>query len=172
MKYFLALLIFSFSTAGLTATKYKEGMVEASSYLDRLSAHHQQGVALAKLGSERAIIPQVKEAAQRILLDEKEELTQIQKWRTEKYGIIPEEKGLETKTNLKDLKTSMKGEFDQVFLEKMIAHQQEGISLSKIGIPSLQDEAIKDFSQKNTEESEKEVTDLQLLQGSLNSRKF
>lgn len=172
MKYFFALILISFSTAGFTGIKYKEGMVEASNYLDRIKAHHQQGIELAKMGTERAIIPRVKEAAQRILQDEKEELTQIQKWRTEKYAIIPEDKGPKTTANLKDLKNSMKGEFDKLFLEKMIAHQQEGISLSKIGIPSLQDEAIIEFSQTNSEESEKEVTDLQLIQGSLNSRKF
>jgi len=147
-------------------------MTETASYLDKLSAHHERGVELARLGSERAMIPEVKSAADRMLKEEKENLAQIKKWRSDQFAFIPGKEMPDTISDLKDLKNSMKGEFDRVFLDKLIEHEQQEVSLSQIGIPAVENKAIIEFSQENIKESTKEVTDLQMIKGSLNSRKF
>lgn len=173
MKYLfvfiLALVPLTFASAAGQSTSHKgHTSSEMSSghdahYLESFSAHHRDGIEMAKLAEKKARDPQLRKMASKIIKDQNEELNQMQMWKEKFFSNVQSEEEAPKKMDMSKLQEAQGKEFDARFAEMMAKHHQDGIKMTKEMLPQLQQEDVKRFAEKSITKQTEEIQKLKNL---------
>jgi len=98
-------------------------------FVRALVPHHRQGVEIAKLGAERATRPEARVLAAAIVATQQDEATRLEGWlATWKQPPAPTAAPVEL---IGTLRTAASADFDKAFLNALIAHQNEAVTLAR-----------------------------------------
>jgi uncharacterized protein (DUF305 family) len=136
--------------------------MDDGSYVHMMLEHHQQGIDMAQMASERATRPDVKQFATRLLNNQRketEELKTLEKKlsaQTEKHaGMDPKE----MQAMMARLKNANGEEFDTAFLETMTKHHQQAVAMSQHP-EHLKDPQVQNFAKKTAEQQRKDIDEM------------
>lgn len=153
-KFSFLSLVLSFSLPVFAASP---SQTSEAHFLDQMTAHHRDGVSMAKLAVRKSEQPEVKKLSQKMAEDQKKEIEQMEKWRQEKYSDVPPARWLPKKMDISKLENLSGKGFDEKYLEMMSRHHESGIDMFKEAKPNVSDEQIKSFISKGQEKQEKEA---------------
>lgn len=97
-------------------------------FLDEMTAHHKEGVEMAKIGALKAKHAELRDLSKKMVEMQKAEIILMQSWRNTWYPEIPYvNHGVGM--NMKKLMSLSGDEFDLAFIDSMIPHHQGAIYL-------------------------------------------
>jgi len=158
-------------------------------FLQGMIPHHTQAVEMSKLAAQRASTPQVKDLAARIEAAQQPEIDQmnglLQAWNASvsptngpsmtgmnhgdmggtgqpEHGSMP---GMMSDQQMQQLDQVSGPAFDRMFLQMMIQHHQGAITMSKTELTDGQDPDAKALAQNIINAQQREITEMQTLQG-------
>lgn len=139
-------------------------------YLDSFSAHHRDGIAMARLAEQRAQDPELKKLAAKTVKEQTQEIDQMKKWRDQYFPNVQSQEEAREKVNLTKLEQAQGKEFDAEFARMMIKHHEEGIKLSKDMTGDLKNEKIKSFAERSVTKQNEEIKRLNEISRKLDRR--
>lgn len=158
---------FSYANEAKTQSGHKDhktsqqGMSHDAQFLDSFSTHHREGIEMAKLAESKAVDPELKRMASKMLKEQTLELEQMKQWR-ENYSDIQSEVA-RPQMDMSDLQSASGREFDKKFAEKMVQHHRDGVELAKNMSPTLKNEKIKSFAEKSITKQNEEIRQLRVI---------
>jgi len=165
MKKFLFLI--TFISAMISGSTIAATTKMDPQFLDKMIIHHQDGIKMAKMATDRAQTPEIKSMAEKILKDQSKEVDQMKKWRQEQFASTPKTNDMPKKMDMSKLENAKGKEFDQTFAHMMSEHHSEGIKMMEKALPELKNEQIKEFAQTAERNQKTELKNLESLQSSL-----
>lgn len=146
-------------------------------FLDTMSDHHRDGIAMMKMAVQKAHKEEIKQMAQKGIDDQATEITQMQKVRSELGGnqptapdtslpgMMPESK---MENDMEKLEAASGTHFDQHFLEIMSEHHQGAVEMSDDALENASSSEVKKFAQ---EIHDKQKSEIEMMQAMLKDMK-
>jgi len=159
---FLTFVLAAYGTT--TQDQRPKANMAGARFLDHMTLHHQQGIDMAKLASDRAQNPELKRMAQKMVKDHSRELDQMKSWRKDVFAGIPDADVSLREIDLSDLKDAEGREFDQEFVRLMVQHHDDGIKIAQDASPKIENKKVKEFAQrlvKNQNDERRQLAQLQ-----------
>lgn len=106
-------------------------------FIDGMIPHHEGAIVMAKMALERAEQQELKDLSQEIIDAQESEIAQMQEWRSEWFGDVPQTggmPGMEGMGMMSDADMEMLEStdmFDQMFIDMMIEHHQSAIDMAR-----------------------------------------
>jgi len=150
-------------TKGVEALKSLKGKDFDVAFLSQMIAHHQAAVEMAKQILSHNPKPPVKEAADRVIEAQTQEIAQMTGWLKEWHQAEPssEQQNL-VREDMKSM-MAMPVDSDRVFLEMMIPHHQGAIDMSEL-VNSRSDTAeLKTMAGKIIQDQKAEIEQYQQM---------
>ena len=126
-------------------------------FLDEMIAHHAMGVRMTQHMVEDSARPEMRDLAQRIISAQQREITQMQAWRQAWYPNAPRGTGMGTGMMGGMMGSGMMGgmmrqmhpnaDLDLMFLQMMIPHHEDAISMANTALQQAQRPEIKTLAQ-------------------------
>lgn len=123
-------------------------------YMSQMIAHHGGAIEMAQACVKNCKRPEVKRAAQQIISDQSREITQLTGWLKTWYNTAPDKAQMAMmRTDMKPMMDkSMSGMqamegTDKAFLEGMIPHHEDAVSMSKPALSKATRKELKTFAQ-------------------------
>ncbi len=162
----LALFMLCLSLTSFAATAEKGKNFEAH-FLDKMIMHHQDGVKMAELGAAKATNPEVKKMSEKMVSDQKEEIAQMEKWRSDLYKNVPKSKDMPPKMEMSSLQSASGKEFDKKYLDMMSKHHESGIDMFEEAESKATNDQIKKFAMKGSQNQEREKQHMEHMKTSM-----
>ena len=126
-------------------------------FLDEMIAHHAMGVRMTQHMVEDSVRPEMRDLAQRIISAQEREITQMQAWRQAWYPNAPRSTTMGTGMMGGMMGSGMMGgmmrqmhpnaDLDLMFLQMMIPHHEDAISMANTALQQGQHPEIKTLAQ-------------------------
>lgn len=107
-------------------------------FIDTMTKHHQEAVAMARLADGRTQNADVTKFAAQIIADQEKEIGQMKTWRDQWFSGKPGAMNMEMpgmmdsmKTDMAKLSNSKDKDFDIAFVEMMTAHHAGAVTMAK-----------------------------------------
>ncbi len=141
-------------------------------FLDTMTAHHRAAMEMAKMAQSKAQREEVKSLAKKIEDDSEKEIKQMQQWRSQWYGSVPPamDMSMPGMSMMKDMPkqhadmNQANGEkFDQMFLQMMSQHHENGIKMARDAQTKASRPEVKELSKKIVAEQGKQVQQMKQM---------
>jgi predicted outer membrane protein len=139
-------------------------------YLDSFSAHHRDGIAMARLAEQKAQDPELKKLAAKMVKEQTQEMDQMKKWRDQYFPNVQSMEEKPEQVDLSKLEEAKGKEFDSQFAKMMIQHHEDGIKLTKDVSSTLKNEKIKNFADQSVSKQNEEIKRLNEISKKLDRR--
>lgn len=134
-------------------------------FIDSLSAHHQSATSMAALVLTNSNRPELKQFAQKIIDDQKKEISQMKEWREKWFPSAPSALNMELPgmmssmkgMDMGKLKTAKGEEFDLMFLDAMTRHHSGAVTVAKDALTKSERPEIKTLAQNVIKAQEAEI---------------
>lgn len=181
----IALVLFSgLALLAACSGKAKDHNAQDVAFAQGMIPHHQQAVEMSMLAQERASSPKVKELATRIMGAQDPEIQTMKGWLADwdeplepssggmagmnhGGGTMASGAGMMTDAEMSQLRTASGAEFDKMFLTMMIKHHLGAVTMARTELDKGKHGPAKQLAQTIVDAQEKEITEMQLLTGSL-----
>jgi uncharacterized protein (DUF305 family) len=131
-------------------------------YVHLMAMHHEEGMKIAGLAAKKASNASITALAARVLSNQQTELAQLRQFMTSvAEDMAPSNKDMMKKMPAEKLETASGAAFDRLFLDMMIEHHQDALSMTrgaKLVMPGVQG-----FASKATQRLESELKEMQAL---------
>ena len=162
-------------------------------YMSAMIHHHQQAVEMAALVKERTSRQELLDVAGRITASQADEIKFMQNWLRERgqdapdpagghgahgshgaqgHGAMAGMEGMATPEQMAALAAARGPEFERLFLERMVAHHEGAITMTKelLDQPgSAYDPVLENFTSEVTTEQQAEITKMSAILGQLSA---
>ena len=137
-------------------------------FIDTMSHHHEGAVEMAQMALKNSSSEELKKFAQKIIDDQKKEISQMKEWREKWYSGEPRAQNMEMKGMADSMKMMMSGDmkkmeaakgkdFDLMFLDMMTPHHQGATVMAKEALEKAEHAELKTLAQSIIREQEKEI---------------
>lgn len=137
-------------------------------FLADMIAHHQGAVEMANLALERSNHQEIIELSQNIITAQDQEIAEMGSWQqewgyngTESHDHDSMDMSSDMKTMLQELQNKTGDQFDQAWLEQMIAHHQGAINMAAPGEKNAKHQELKDLTKNVVVAQSKEIRQMQ-----------
>lgn len=135
-------------------------------FLDRITEHHRQTIAMSELAQKKSSTPELKRIARKIIRHTKRELRQITKWREAYFENYPQEYW-EPETALNELKGTDKSEFDVMFLTIMVDNSEKTIDFLKEVSRKARHRYVIEFAKDSMRQMNKDIKEMNKFKAEL-----
>jgi uncharacterized protein (DUF305 family) len=149
-------------------------------FIDMMVPHHESAIAMAEIALERAQHAELRELAGEIIAAQSAEIEQLRAWRREWFGsedtppmeAMPMLPGMDMgghamsgntmdmTADVKRLERASDDEFDQRFIDAMIAHHEQAVEAANIALERSERQEIRDLSEAIIEAQTREIEQL------------
>lgn len=140
-------------------------------FMSMLLPHHVTAVRMAQIARQRAVLPEVRRLAARIVVAQTREIRQIQNW-LERRGARPmeEPRAIQemNEQDLEMLRTVDRAEFDHMFLMMMRAHHAAGVMMAIDELENGKDREALRLAETVRDTQLREIEEMNRLLASLN----
>ena len=137
-------------------------------FLDTMSAHHQSAIDMAQTAVGKTQKPELKAFAQKIIVDQKKVIAQMQEWRDKWFKDKPMAMNMEmpgmsdsmkmmSGDGMKKFEAATGNEFDLQFLDMMTPHHQGATVMAKEALTKAEKPEIKQMAQNIIKAQEAEI---------------
>lgn len=129
--------------------------------------HHQQAVDMGTLAQTRASDPKVKALAAQIKAEQAPEIAQMKKWLQQagapmEMGHDMGMNGMLSAAELDNLRGATGTEFDNLYLESMIAHHKGAIQMAEM-VAKSRNQGVRDLAAAIIESQTKQISYMETL---------
>lgn len=134
-------------------------------YIDGMMPHHEMAVMMAEHELEHGSRPQLKAIAQKIKASQMEEITLFKSMRKALTGQekSPETKDQHMEDDMKKMMDLMGAQMDSYFIQHMIPHHAEAISMAHRALPYLRNSDLVQNAKNVVRDQAVEIGQLQAL---------
>jgi uncharacterized protein (DUF305 family) len=137
-------------------------------FIDTMTHHHQGAIEMAEMALKKSQNPELKTFAQKIIDDQKKEISQMKEWREKWYAGKPAAMNMEM-PGMGDSMKMMMGEgmkkmeamsgkdFDVHFLDMMTPHHAGAVTMAQEALQRAEHPEIKTLANQIIREQEKEI---------------
>ncbi|HEX7880203.1 MAG TPA: DUF305 domain-containing protein [Candidatus Eisenbacteria bacterium] len=129
-------------------------------FIDTMSRHHKDAVAMARLAASQASRAEIQEFAAKVITDQERQIELMKGWRDQWYsghsnagGDMP---GME-RMGTGGLEGLSGTDFDAKFIEMMTSHHQGGVKMATSGLEKLQHAELKALAQQIADVQTQEI---------------
>ena len=136
-------------------------------FIDTMSRHHQGAIEMAEMALKKSENAELKKFAQKIIDDQKKEITQMKDWRDKWFAGQPAAKNMEmpgmsdsmkmTGDGMKKMEAATGKEFDVQFLDMMMPHHAGAVAMAKEALQKSEKAEIKTLANSITKAQEAEI---------------
>ncbi|HXG85750.1 MAG TPA: DUF305 domain-containing protein [Pyrinomonadaceae bacterium] len=137
-------------------------------FLDTMTHHHQGAIDMAEMAVKKTQNQELKAFAQKIISDQKKEISQMKDWREKWYAGKPMAMNMEmpgmndsmkmmTGDGMKKFEAATGKEFDLMFLDMMTPHHAGATAMAKEALPKAEHPEIKTLANQIIKEQEAEI---------------
>ncbi len=137
-------------------------------FIDTMTHHHEGAVQMAEMVLKKSQNEELKQFAQKIIDDQQKEIAQMKNWREKWFaGKLPavnmEMPGMSGSAKMmsgeemKKMETAMGRDFDLHFIEMMIPHHEDAVTMSKDALAKAEHTEIKTLANQIIKEQEAEI---------------
>lgn len=137
-------------------------------FLDTMIAHHEGAVEMAKMAETRALKPELKTFAAKILADQTREINQMKQWRQQWFAGQPSALNMEMPGMAESMRMDMMrlnsltgSDFDMVFLQMMVPHHEGAVKMAEDALVNAKQNEIKKLSQEILKSQTDEINQMQ-----------
>lgn len=136
-----------------------------AAFVDAMSQHHQEAVAMATLASSNAQSPGLKKMAEKMVAKQTAEISQLAAWRSQladasgKMGDM-HKMGELHKKQMAMLNGAKGDQFDKMFLDLMSHHHQDAIEMARLADGRSAMPEIQKFAASILKDQEREVSEM------------
>lgn len=133
-------------------------------FLDTMAQHHREGIGMFKMGAKKSKNPKLKEMSQKMVDDQKKEISELKSMRDNINATAPEAinrnlPGMMA-MDMSKLKSSTGKDFDHHFIDMTIKHHQGGVDMSRDALKHAKSQEVKDKAQMIIDMQTKEITEM------------
>lgn len=129
-------------------------------FIEEMIPHHKMAIAMAEVEISKGTDPEVKAIAEQIKSKQTAENEQLKNWYKQWYGSDPKEESMDM-SMVEELKNS--SSVDMMFVEMMIDHHKEAISMARKELMMGKRQELKDFAQMTINEQQKEIEEMEQM---------
>jgi uncharacterized protein (DUF305 family) len=137
-------------------------------FIDAMTAHHGQAVMMARMAGTRAEHAELRDLAARMVSDQEAEIARMKSWRDMWYpgrAAVPQSEmmhmpGMPDTMPMMDMDhmgTMSGAAFDRMFIQMMIPHHQDAVTMSRDALSRAEHQEIRDLAQEIINEQEQEI---------------
>lgn len=140
-------------------------------FIDSMIHHHEGAISMSEMALTKATRPELKSFAQKIIEDQKAEISKMKAWREEWYrgktsALNMEMPGMKMGKMMDEAHTkemgAMQGKaFDLHFIDMMVPHHEGAVEMAKLAIQKAEHKEIKDLAQKSIDAQQGEIKKMQ-----------
>ena len=141
-------------------------------FIDTMSHHHQMAMDMAEMAVRKTSRLELKAFAQKIIADQKKEITQMQEWRDQWFEDKPMAMNMEMSgmsdsmkmmsgDGMKKFEAAAGNEFDLMFLDMMTQHHAGAVQMAKDALTKAEKPEIKTLAQNIIKAQEEEINKMQ-----------
>lgn len=150
-------------------------------FIDMMTMHHRQGTAMARLAERKGSVPALRAFAKKTADDQEKELLELKKHRDHWYASAPVmdhsqmmamggtsghgNMKMDMQGDIAKLQAATSKQFDRLFLDMMIPHQQIAIDMSKEAVTKAEHAEIKEMARMTVIKQEGEIAEMNRLKG-------
>lgn len=137
-------------------------------FIDTMANHHQGAIEMAEMALKKSNNAELRTFAQKIIDDQKKEITQMKDWREKWYAGKPESVNMQMPgmmdsmkmmagDEMKKMEAASGKDFDVRFLDMMTPHHAGAVMMAKEALTRAEHPEIKTLAQAIIREQEKEI---------------
>lgn len=136
-------------------------------FLDRMSDHHRQGIAMMDIAIDKARTESVEAMARKMRAGQIEDIAGMQEKKAEvalalNSGLAP----AATPMDMAVLQNATGMEFDRAFLSMMIEHHKQAVGMAEDALAQAETEDVREIARKTRAQQEREIEDMRrMLEG-------
>ncbi len=159
-----------------TKSAEKEHAVTDSHFIEMMRMHHEEGVAMAKLGKEKGQHAEVKKVSQNIIDAQAKEIAQMFAWKKKWFAKKDMKMNMDKMDmskmgmgplDMSTLKMKSGKYFDKTYLEMMAKHHEGAVKMAQTATPKMQQPELKSFAEKITKDQTAEIAQLEKIKSAL-----
>lgn len=129
-------------------------------FVNGVIEHHLMALMMAKYVDTEAPHEEIRSLAQKIIIDQTEEMLQLQKWAIEwGYDLEPGDPD-KLRNMTAPLHDKTGAELEESFMKSMVMHHQSAIDMGQVATENAKHGELQSFSQKAIESQTKESEDM------------
>ena len=136
-------------------------------FIDMMAKHHEDGLKMAKMASEKGSSKEVKEMGKKIAKDQTKETEQLKIWRDRWYPSAQQVQAETPKMDMSELEKSKGHDFDMAFLAMMSKHHEGGIKMANETSGQLKHDELKAFAKKTAQNQKNEIMKMEKWRASM-----
>jgi len=129
-------------------------------FIDSMIEHHTGAITMAEQALEESERPEIRELAQNIIDTQRQEVDQMQQWRSEWYADLAPTGGMGMDMGDMEVGGDASVPFDQRFITAMVAHHQGAIAMAKDAQQNAEHAEIKELAGNIITAQEAEIRQL------------
>ncbi len=137
-------------------------------FIDTMTHHHDGAVEMSKMVLNKTQNGELKKFAQKIIDDQQKEIAQMKEWREKWYAGKPPAMNMEmpgmsnsakmmSADNMKMMEAMTGKDFDLHFLDMMIPHHEDAVTMAKDALQKAEHQEIKTLANQIIREQEAEI---------------
>ena len=140
-------------------------------FLDTMTKHHRDGIAMFELAVDKAESQAVKDKAQSMLTAQEKEIPELKALRQNIQPDAPDAINMQMPgmmpMSMDKLQAASGMKFDHEFLQMTIHHHQGGIEMAQAALKQAKNEAVKDKAQTIIATQQKDIAELEKIMASM-----
>jgi uncharacterized protein (DUF305 family) len=139
-------------------------------FLDTIVPHHDEAIEMARIATQKATDPDLREMARTMLREQEAAKAQLGGWRDAWYAgaANAHDMGLPGTSSMHmdmaKLRAATDEAFDRQFVEMMIPHHEGGVAMSRDAAAKAEHPELRAKAQEMADEQERELEELRRLQ--------
>ncbi len=128
-------------------------------WMNEMISHHEGAIQMSEMAEKKSQIQQIKNAAEKIIKDQRKDQQKMTQWLKDWYNTSPKKEAQppEMMSKMDKLKSASGAEFDREFLDAMIKHHEDGISMAKLATSQAKHPQLKGLAENDIETQSKEI---------------
>jgi uncharacterized protein (DUF305 family) len=137
-------------------------------FIDTMTHHHEGAIQMAEMVLKKSNNEELKKFAQKIIDDQKKEIAEMKSWREKWYAGAPPAKNMEmpgmadsmkmmSSGEMKKMEAATGADFDVHFLDMMIPHHRDAVTMSKEALNKAERAEIKTLANQIIKAQDAEI---------------
>ncbi len=153
--------------AGMQSSAQAEQQPFDIQFLDTMAMHHEEGIKMFNMASNKAQSSEVKSMAQKMAADQKKEIPELRNLREKIKKDAPEAVNMNLSgmgpMDMSKLENASEKDFDRVFLNMTIKHHEGAVAMSDMALKKSQNPDIKAKAQMMHDKQKDEIAQMQKM---------
>lgn len=154
------------AVAGLTHAAEGTSNSADLRFIDEMKSHHSMATDMAKMAVEKAADKRLRKLAAKMAADQQKDIAKLDAWRKKWFADAQASPSPVPSMDMSALQQTTGAQFDQRFIEQMVAHHERGIKMSEEAMPNLQRPQLKTFARTTIAKQRKEIGKMEALKKS------